>query len=290
MSGSRIEGNIVYGMYSGLALLMDVHRPETANGFGVLFVGGSGWTASLAWDESGLKDKELQKRDWLPPLLDAGYTVFSVNHRALPRFPYPAALEDVQRALRFVRCHARDYGIHGDRIGGLGGSSGAHLLSLTAMLGDRGSRDDPDPARREDATLQCLVLRAPPSDLRGMALAGDKEGSSYALAFLDSHEAEAPRNGAFYAAASPINHVSPAAPPTLLIHGDADTIVPYSLSVEMDRALRRAGVLSRLLTIPGGLHGPDFGAEGQPRPAWPDYLGETVAWLDEQLRRPRQGP
>ncbi len=98
-----VQKNVVYGMYSGLALLMDVHRPEKQNGYGVIFVPGSGWHASLAYD--AVPVKETQITTW-GPLVRAGYTVLAINHRASPGFHYPAAVEDVQRAVRFVRHHA----------------------------------------------------------------------------------------------------------------------------------------------------------------------------------------
>ena len=280
----RIEKNVVFGMYSGLALLMDVHRPENPNGCGVLFVAGSGWHASLDWAAVGLKDNENQVRTWVPPLLRSGYTVFAVNHRAAPRFLYPAALEDVQRALRFLRVHAGEYGIEATRIGGVGGSSGAHLVCLAAMLGAPGTIGDPDPVNRECAKLQCIVLRAAPTDLRRMVVDADSEGKRYVLSFLgllpegDTTETE------IYDEASPLRHVSRESPPTLLIHGEADRTVPYWQSLAMEAALRAVGASVRLVGIPGGVHGPDFGADGKPRAQWPDYLGEMVSWLDRHLR------
>jgi len=102
---ARVEKNVVYGMYSGLALLMDVHHPAKPNGRGVVFISGSGWQAPMTYGATGLKEQQIDI--WGPPLLQAGYTVFAINHRAAPRFHYPAAVEDVQRAIRFVR-HQED--------------------------------------------------------------------------------------------------------------------------------------------------------------------------------------
>ena len=121
-----VERNVIYGMYSGFALLMDVHRPVRPNGYGIVFVAGSGWQAPLDYGATPLKDTQIPL--WGPPLVAAGYTVFAVNHRAAPRFHYPAAVEDVQRAVRFIRYHAKVYGIDPARLGGLGGSSGGHLV------------------------------------------------------------------------------------------------------------------------------------------------------------------
>src|SRR5687767_5177862 len=134
--------NVVYGMYSGLALLMDVYAPEgEANGHGIVHISGSGWGAPLGLDARQLKEAghvEIEAR----PLVAAGYTVFSINHRATPRFPYPAAVEDAQRAVRFVRHHADRFGIRADRIGAIGGSSGGHLVSMLGVLDGDGDPED----------------------------------------------------------------------------------------------------------------------------------------------------
>ena len=95
---ARVEQNVVYGMYSGLALLMDVHHPAEPNGVGVILIWGSGWHGPTTYDARQLKRRSVPKI-----FLDVGYTVFAINHRNAPRFRYPAAVEDVQRAVRFVR-------------------------------------------------------------------------------------------------------------------------------------------------------------------------------------------
>jgi acetyl esterase/lipase len=272
-----VERNVIYGMYSGLALLFDVHRPEKPNGFGVVFISGSGWQAGLDYGAPPLKEQQIPV--WGPPLLAAGYTVFAINHRAAPRFHYPAAIDDVQRAIRFVRFHARDYGIDAARIGGVGGSSGGHLIGLAAMLGSAGNPHDADPVNRESAALTAVVLRAPLLDLRTIDTV---EGTAYVVSFMESPKSN-PSSDAAYSAASPITHAGARSPPVLLLHGDADTLVPVAQSIAMQAALAAAKVPVKLVTIPGGVHGADFGA-AQRRADWPDYFGETVAWLDRYLR------
>src|SRR5258708_2890852 len=142
---AKVEANVVYGMYSGAALLLDVHRPANPNGFGIVYVSGSGWTAPLAYSAAPLKSNG-QSLQYAKPLVAAGYTVFTVNHRALPRFRYPAAVEDVQRAVRFVRHNASRYGIRADRIGAAGGSSGGHLVSMLGTLDGNGNPAYPAPS------------------------------------------------------------------------------------------------------------------------------------------------
>ena len=161
---AAVDENVVYAMRGGLAMLMDVHYPERSNGFGIVFISGSGWHAPLTYDASPLKASGFA-RLYVPPLNSAGYTVFVVNHRAAPRYGYPMPLEDGQRAVRFVRRHADRYGIDRDRIGGVGGSSGGHLISMLGVLDGKGDSSDPDPVERESAKLQAVVARAAPTDL-----------------------------------------------------------------------------------------------------------------------------
>jgi len=287
VQGSRVEPNVVYGMYSGLALVLDVHRPVTPNGYGVIFISGSGWQSPTTYDATPLKQNQVPI--WGPSLLDAGYTVFALNHRAVPRFHYPGAVDDVQRAIRFVRHHAKDYQIDPAHIGGMGGSSGGHLIALTALLAAPGLADDPDPVNREPATLQAIVLRATPTDLIAQAKA-DRGGG--VTGFLEApwpadpaNLRQYPNTERVYRDASPSTHVSATSPPTLLIHGDADESVPFAESVAMEAALKKAGVPTGLIRVPGGAHGADFGAGAQPRADWPDFFGAAVRWYDTHLKK-----
>ncbi len=242
---ARIERNVVYGMYSGLALLMDVYHPEESNGYGVLVIWGSGWHSTLAQNAWQLKENGA-----FSPLPDAGYTVFVINHRARPRFRYPAAVEDAQRAVRFIRHHAEDYGITADRIGGVGSSSGAHLVSMLGTLDGQGDPDDLDPVNRASAKLQAVVSFAGPSDLATMAIAPVVSFIGMPL-YPGDTTSEAYR---MYWEASPANHVSRDDAPFLLIHGDADDAAPFEQALVMERALSQAGVERRLVRVPDGPH------------------------------------
>jgi len=134
---ARVDRNVVYGMYSGTALLLDVHYPAKPNGFGIVFIPGSGWSAPLGYAAPPLKESE-QVGMYVPSLTEAGYTVFAVTHRATPTFRYPAQVEDAERAVRFIRASASKYSIDPARIGGAGGSSGAHLVSLLGTMSGPG--------------------------------------------------------------------------------------------------------------------------------------------------------
>ncbi|MBT5714949.1 prolyl oligopeptidase family serine peptidase, partial [Candidatus Poribacteria bacterium] len=274
---SEVRRNVVYGMYSGLALLMDAHLPESSNGLGVVHVSGSGWSAPLDLDARPLKESghvEIEGR----PLVDAGYTLFTVNHRALPRFRFPAQIEDMQRAVRFVRHHAAEYRIDPSRIGAVGGSSGGHLVALLGVLDGEGDPTSESVIDRESARVQCVVARAAPTDFlhmphstsRGLLLGTDS---------LDSGDLDSEAHGKAVDA-SPAHRATADSAPMLLLHGDADDVVPFEQSVRMERALREADVPVKLIRIPGAGHGPGIlRAEGQNV----DYVREMVAWLDEHL-------
>ena len=249
---ARVEENVVYGMYSGLALLMDVHHPAEPNGKGLISILGSGWQAPTTYGTWQLKQPGVQ-----PIFLDVGYTVFVINHRAAPRFRYPAPVEDVQRAVRFVRYNAERYGIDPDHLGGWGGSSGAHLIGLLATMDGHGDPDDSDPVNRESAKLQAVVARAGAFDFAATA---DQYGD-FLSPLIDAAD---------YREGSPITYVTPDDPPLLLIHGDADPAVPFQQSELMLAALEEQGVETRLIRIPGGRHGAND-------------VPETVRWLNRHL-------
>lgn len=281
---SRVDSNVVYGMYSGLALLMDVHHPTSPNGYAVLRIAGNGWHAPLGYASPPLK--ELGAPTNFQSLLDAGYTVFTVNHRVAPRFHYPAALEDVQRAVRFIRFHAEQFHINPDRLGGWGFSSGAHLVALLGVLDGAGDPDDPDPVNRVSAKLQGVVAGALPADLtRARGLLASVVTSFLGVppftigpSWLESrYTLDLARQ------ASPLSHVSAGDAPFLLEHGDADEVVPLDQSVSMDSALQQVGVPVMLRQVPGGDHGgPAFAAHDSPV-----RYATIVGWFDRHLRQAR---
>jgi acetyl esterase/lipase len=216
------------------------------------------------------------------PLVEAGYTVFALNHRQASLFKYPAAVLDAQRAVRFVRFNARRFGIDPARIGACGGSSGAHLVSMLGVLDGAADTADPDPVNDESARVQCVVARAAPLDLLPSA---DGVQSASVVDFLGMRMPRGASEGTpeyrLYREASPLSHVSADAPPFLLVHGDADPVVPFSNSERMEAALRSAGVPVKLVCVHGGTHGPEFPGAVDP----PDYLGEMVQWFDTYLPR-----
>ena len=273
----RTDRNVVYGMYSGLALLMDIHYPEQPNGIGLIHVSGSGWGAPLSLDARPLKEAGHVRIEALP-LVQRGYTVFTVNHRATPRFHYPAAVEDVQRAVRFVRFHAARFGIDPERIGAIGGSSGGHLVSMLGVLPGHGDARAESEIDRVSAKVQCVVARATPSDFVAGATGSGASSLFLGARLRPGGDPNSPEMRVARAA-SPITHVTADDPPLLLIHGDQDDIVPYELSERFRERLVEAGVKTDLIKVSGARHGPSFpGAEQTPEVG--RWAGE---WFDAHL-------
>jgi acetyl esterase/lipase len=274
LHAAKVDRNVVYGMYSGLALLMDVYYPQNPNGYGIIHVSGSGWTRPLSLDAPLLNHQGHVQLEG-EALVAAGYTLFSVNHRAVPRFIYPAAVEDVQRAVRFIRYHAADYGINADNIGAVGGSSGGHLVSMLGTLdGDEVPEDD-TPINQMSAKVQCVIARAAPTDFMGggvgesfIGVRGEVLKDTASIEYKRAKEA------------SPIFHISSDDPPFLLVHGDKDDIVPLALSENMHAKLQEAGIATQLIKVEGAGHGPSFpGATNLP-----DLGKEYVLWMDKYLK------
>lgn len=277
-----VETNVVFATYSGLALLMDVHKPDKPNGFGIILVNGSGWYRDLGYDATLLKQSP-EFRPATQKLVAAGYTVFVVTHRASPRFHIPDAVQDVQRATRFVRANAARYGIRADRIGALGGSSGGHLVSMLGAHDGRGDASAPDPIERESAKVQCVVAFYPAIDL---AKINTPEGLTAISLGMAIRPPGPNATGASFAVkqfrdASPVTHVTSDDPPFLLVHGDADTVVPYQQSEIMEAALQKAGVPVKLVRVTGGLHG--TGSAGWDKIDWSALV---LDWFESHLRQP----
>ena len=270
----KVDRNTVYGMYSGLALLMDVYYPSNPNGYGIVQISGSGWNRPLKYDATML-NHQPHVRSEAEPLLQAGYTIFSLNHRASPRFQYPAQVADVQRAVRYIRFHAKRYGIHADQIGAIGGSSGGHLVSMLGLLNGDENRPDQDPVNRVDAKVQCVIACETPSDFL------EYDGGDHFLG-VRLKERQRPHTIEYHIAldASPVSHISPDDPPMLLVHGDADEDVPFSLSESMFQKLQDKGVKTQLIRVRGGQHAFQFFDKK------PADLDETyVKWMNKYLRK-----
>jgi acetyl esterase/lipase len=273
--------DVIYGRKYGTALTMDVFSPkEGSNGLGVIFVVSGGWYSA----------HEAIPVPLIEPLLDRGYTVFAVVHGSQPKFTIPEIREDMNRAVRFIRHHAEDYGIDPDRIGIYGGSAGGHLSLMQGLAGGDGDPGAKDPVDRESSRVQAVACLYPPTDFLNYGKPGENALGRGILenfkAPFDFHRLDPQQNKfvpisdeeeilAIGREISPVNHVGPDDPPTLIVHGDADKLVPIQQAELLVEKLKAAGVDAKLVVKPGAGHG------------WPDLQDDmkTFAdWFDEHLK------
>jgi acetyl esterase/lipase len=204
------------------------------------------------------------------PYLDAGFTLFAINHRALPGFRYPAPLEDAQRAVRFVRYHAQRFGVDPALIAAWGSSSGGHLASMLGTLDGTGDSSSPDPIDQRSAKVRAVIAQRASYDFTTSS-AWRPELVQVVASLLGASFEDAP---ALYAEASPQTHLSPDDGSFLIVHGDADETIPFSQAGAMRDALEAAGVEHETVRVPGAGHGWSPLAYDETR---------SVAWLTEQL-------
>lgn len=238
----NVRRNIAYFSDAGGTRLLDVYLPDGPPPPG-------GWPVVLAVHGGGWR--KMSKQDYGPrleSLTDSGFAVVAPDYTlSRPGVPsWPRAILDLRGAVRWARANATRYGFDPGRIAAMGESAGGHLALLLGTM--------PDPlagAGRPSARVQAVVSFYGPTDLSDLYLY-----SPYAAGpvrqFLGSTPATDP---AEYADASPVTHVSPDDPPVLLVHGEADWLVPPGQSFELAARLNEAGVPNRLIVVPNGGHG-----------------------------------
>src|SRR5579872_5304676 len=232
----RRTEDVIYGRKAGMALTMDVFQPARPNRCGLLFLVNGGWLSS----KSTPRMVTIRPDDYRV-YLDRGYTVFAVVTSSQPKFTIPEIMADVERAIRFVRASAKRFEIQPQRLGVLGSSSGGQLTLSIAARGRPGEPDSAGPVERESSEVQAAACFFPPTDFLnygGPGLSGVGQGPLAPLeaAFSSQPLSEAQR-AALGREISPIYFVTSKLPPTLIIHGDADTVVPLEQS---ERFVKRA--------------------------------------------------
>jgi acetyl esterase/lipase len=276
------QEDVIYGRKYGTALTMDVFTPkEGANGKAIVWVVSGGWFSS----------HEAINPLFIEEFLKRGYIVFAVVHGSQPMYTIPDCIADMNRAVRFIRFHAKDYQIDPDHLGITGGSAGGHLSLMQGLAGDQGDPKAKDSVDKTSSRVQAVACFFPPTDFLNYGENGkealgrgtlegfrapfdfrvfDPKVKAFVLITDEEKRREIGRK------ISPINHVSADDPPTLIIHGDADKLVPIQQAEIVIAKLKEAGVPAELVVKKGASHG------------WPDLLKDlpTLAdWFDKYLKK-----
>ena len=278
--------DVIYGRKFGTALTLDVYTPtKNANGAAVVVVLSGGWVSDHSFQENGFRAR------FADPMLKRGYAVFGVVHGCQPKFTIPEAVADVNRAVRFIRAHAKDYGIDPERIGICGASAGGHLSLMQGMAGDLGNSTARDPIDRVSSRVQAVACFYPPTDFMNYGekdkFAFDPNGTlkNYRTA-MDIREKDSKTNQLEHVSdeklreaarkISPLEHVTPDDPPTLIIHGDKDNLVPIQQAEALVAKLKEVNVPAELVVKKGAAHG------------WQDVTADMellADWFDRYLKK-----
>jgi acetyl esterase/lipase len=276
--GTRVLAGVPYAAIPGIRPLeLDLVLPPSGDGPVpvVVFLHGGGWRVGSRHSAGPLY------RDASPTpfevVAQAGIAVASVDYRLSGEAVWPAQLHDAKAAVRWLRARAGELDIDPDRIAAWGESAGGHLAELLGLVTDPALEGDvgiPGPP----SDVVAVAAWYAPSDVGAVATDKGEDptdpGTREAL-FLGAPAVTVPDVAA---QASPVTHVSPGAPPFLLLHGRADRLIPVVQSERLHTALADAGADVELHTYDGADHmwlgAPDAAA---------DALDRTVAFLRRHL-------
>lgn len=223
----------------------------------VVFINGGGFTGS---DPSSNITTRMA-------LAKAGYVVASLQHRVVPNVTFPAPLEDLKAAVRWLRANASTYGIDPARVAAVGNSSGGYFATMLGVTSETDEFDTGDNLDQSSAVSAVIDLYGV-SDLTIIAtgLGEDIEGSHYSAASSEAMLVNGTAGGTSKGAsvfetpetaakASPFTYITESAPAFLILHGDQDTLVSPVASMELYKRLVDAGVEAERYVVAGAAHG-----------------------------------
>ncbi|MGY1643517.1 alpha/beta hydrolase fold domain-containing protein [Geodermatophilus sp. SYSU D00703] len=251
-AGTRALLGVPYAAIPGIRPLeLDLYLPAgDGPAPAVVFLHGGGWrlgsrrSAGPAFPGPALFEEVAR----------AGIAVASVDYRLSGEAVWPAQLSDAKAAVRWLRARAGELGIDAGRVAAWGESAGGHLAALLGLTADDAALEGDVGVTGPSSAVTAVAAWYPPTDLAGFA--GDAgadpaDASTREAQLLGAPPAAVPD---LAAQASPVTHVSPAAPPFLLLHGTADRFVPCVQSERLAAALDAAGADVTLHTYPGADH------------------------------------
>ena len=237
---------------------LDIHLPSVEKPAykAVVMIYGSAWYANNA--------KQMAFGTMGKQLLESGFAVVAINHRSSSDAAYPAQINDVKAAIRFLRGNAEKYKIDASFIGITGFSSGGHLASLAGT--SNGVKEFTVNAKTvnvegnvgnytsHSSSVQAVVDWFGPIDMALMDnCKGPKDGNSPEAALIRGNPAD---NLDMIALLNPITFIDPTDPQFIVVHGEADTVVPHCQSELFSKALKEKGLLTEFVSVPEGQHGP----------------------------------
>lgn len=272
--------DVVFAEAHGTGLLMDIFVPKgSSNGLAIVDVVSGAWYS----DRGKIRDHTLAGMYDIH--CQRGYTVFAVRPGSRTRYTAAEMDRHVKTGIRWVKSHAADHGIDPDRLGLTGASAGGHLATLASLTPEDASPNAKDPLQRHSTRVRAVGVFFPPTDFLDW-----KDGQRGDLKILGPllfvGGAEGRADDEIVAQAksiSPFHRVTRTDVPYLLIHGDADPVVPLRHSEKLRDAINAAGGRAELIVKKGG---------GHPWLTLPVEVGVLADWFDRELggKAARVGP
>jgi len=275
--GVELIHDVEIGKGGDRVLRAEIARPKEPSSApmpAVLWIHGGGWSGGSHRGNGAL---------WLAT---KGYFTASIEYRLSGEAKWPAQIEDCKLGVRWLRANAAKYNVDPNRIGCWGSSAGGHLVACLGTMDDmrfegRGGY------KGVSSRVQAVVDYCGPADMtQGSAgVQGAKEGND-SKALLGLFGAPFKEKPALWKDGSPIVYVKSGNPPFLIVHGDADTTVPFAHSERLEAALKKAGVPVQLLRVKGGGHGMTAPKDAPPAEPAPEAIRDTVtAFFDKHLKK-----
>jgi acetyl esterase/lipase len=236
ITSSHVVQNVTYCSPEAQPQKLDLYMPDAAGrSYPLLvYVHGGSWI-------SGSKDTEMLKQ-YLPSLADTGFVVAAINYRLVPDYTFPAQVDDVKCAIRFLRAHRATYQINPQHVGVIGESAGGYLAAFAGATGDSAGYRTNEHSQESDR-VQAVVDIAGPSDFT--AAPATVSAGQIVKEFL---------GGADPASASVLPYISADDPPYLILHGKEDTTVPIAQSESLYAKLMQAHVEANLIAVDNTSH------------------------------------
>jgi acetyl esterase/lipase len=239
----EFETDVEYTNPQDEHLKLNLARPKQVDGLApaVVCIHGGGFRAGnrQRWDAVC---RQLAER---------GYVAVTVTYRLAPKHQFPAAVNDVKAAVRWLRANAERLKIDPDRIGTLGDSAGGHLAQFLGVTGGVGEFDADGDNLGQSSRVQCVVNFYGPSDFTKSY--GKSVDAAEVLPLFLGGDLEHARHR--HILASPLSWVTPRAAPTLLIHGTKDPYVAYEQATWLYDRMQADDAPVELLTLEGAGHG-----------------------------------
>jgi acetyl esterase/lipase len=258
--------DVVYGKGGGEDLKLNIARPkgDAKNLPCLVFIHGGGW---MGGDRTAHDDATWR-------MAQRGYVSATVGYRFAPKHKFPAQVNDVKCAIRYLRAHADEHGLDPKRIAVCGFSAGAHLAMMLGVTQKEDGLEGDGGWPEQSSGVQAVVSFFGPTDLAAPDLKGYT--SPLLASFLGGPLRDMPDK---YKHASPVTYVTAGDAPMLLVQGTKDPLVPPTQAYRMLDAMTKAGVTGRADVLAGAGHG--WGG-----PELMRTLLEAVAFVDEQLKVP----